>query len=195
IPNPVEMAALAEEVPRRLEALFVGSWIERKGTREMVGAVPRFLNQHREWTFRIVGADDPAAVRSAFPAELGDRVVVEGVVRDRLDVARRMAAATLIVLPSHFESYGLVVAEAVLQGCVPVTTPVGLGAELTDGVTGFVFPPRDAEALVTALQRAASASADERAAIAARTRALIEDRTWERAGEAMDGVLRRVAGA
>lgn len=189
IVNPAKAVAPPGPTERQDEVLFVGGWTPNKGIREMTLALPGFLERHPDWSFRIVGADDPSAVRAAFPAALGERVTVEGVIRDREEVARRMASARLLLLPSHYESYGLVVAEGILQGAVPVTTTVGLGAELTDGTDGFVFPPRDAQALSDALDRASSASS-RLPAIADRARMLVVDRTWDRAGEQMDMLLR-----
>jgi glycosyltransferase involved in cell wall biosynthesis len=50
-------------------------------------------------------------------------------------------ASDIGLLPSRFEGFGLVVAEAMCCGCVPVRTPSG-GCEdqILDGSNGFVIP-------------------------------------------------------
>jgi glycosyltransferase involved in cell wall biosynthesis len=57
-------------------------------------------------------------------------------------------AADVVLLPSRFEGFGLVIAEAMSCGCVPIRTPSG-GSEdqIIDGVNGFVVPFNDPRAL------------------------------------------------
>jgi glycosyltransferase involved in cell wall biosynthesis len=58
----------------------------------------------------------------------------------------------VVAMPSRFEGFGLAVAEAMAAGCPTVSTGVGGLSELVeDGVTGYLVPPDDAEALATAL--------------------------------------------
>lgn len=57
-------------------------------------------------------------------------------------------AADIGLLPSRFEGFGLVIAEAMSCGCVPIRTPSG-GCEdqIVDGYNGFVIPFNDSQAL------------------------------------------------
>jgi glycosyltransferase involved in cell wall biosynthesis len=117
----------------------------------------------------------------AMPPELRERVVVvfvgDGPLRDEVarqaqeppQVATRFVgfqnqralspyyhAADLLVLPSRYESWGLVVNEALHHGlpCV-VSDQVGCAPDLVEpGRTGEVFPAGDVEALRQALGRA-----------------------------------------
>lgn len=60
------------------------------------------------------------------------------------------AAADLVVMPSLYESFGLVALEAMAMGTPVVAADVGgLSYLVKDGRTGFHFPARDAEALAT----------------------------------------------
>jgi glycosyltransferase involved in cell wall biosynthesis len=65
-------------------------------------------------------------------------------------------ASDLMVLPSSYDAFGVVVNEAMLCGCpVAVSDSVGAGRDLVEqGRTGFVFPCGDVEALSAVLQRA-----------------------------------------
>ena len=57
-------------------------------------------------------------------------------------------AADIVLLPSRFEGFGLVIAEAMSCGCVPIRTPSG-GSEdqIVDDVNGFLIPFNDPQAL------------------------------------------------
>ena len=65
-------------------------------------------------------------------------------------------ASDVLVLPSGYEAFGVVVNEAMLCGCpVIVSDSVGAGFDLVrEGETGFVFPTGDVEALSTLLREA-----------------------------------------
>ena len=59
-----------------------------------------------------------------------------------------MKAATMVVLPSHTEGFGLVVAEAMALGKPVAATPVGGNLDLIlPGVTGQLFEVEDADGL------------------------------------------------
>jgi len=68
------------------------------------------------------------------------------------DTREVMWASDALVLPSTKDAFGLVVAEGMLCGLVPIRTPSG-GArdQIEDGVTGFVVPFDDPEALAQRL--------------------------------------------
>jgi glycosyltransferase involved in cell wall biosynthesis len=63
-------------------------------------------------------------------------------------------ASDLLVLPSEYEPFGVVVNEAMLCGCaVSVSDRVGAGYDLVRmGETGFVFPCSDVDALARILR-------------------------------------------
>jgi len=70
-------------------------------------------------------------------------------------------------------------------GTPVVTTPCGGGPEsITDGVDGWLIPPRDIDALVERL-RAAAADRDRTAAVGRAARARAERWTWREAGDAL----------
>ncbi len=70
------------------------------------------------------------------------------VLGQREDVAPVLAAADVVVCPSHFESFGVVNVEAMASGTPVVSTNNGGPAEVVvDGVTGFLVPPKDPSAL------------------------------------------------
>jgi len=69
----------------------------------------------------------------------------------RDDVAGLLAAADLLLLPSHDEPFGLVVAEALAVGTpVLATNRGGVGEYVEDGVSGHLLPPGQPAAWATA---------------------------------------------
>lgn len=77
--------------------------------------------------------------------ELRERLVYLGF---RPDAERVIAAADVVVCSSQFESYGMVNVEAMASGVPVVSTRRGGPSEtVTDGETGFLVDPGDAEAL------------------------------------------------
>src|SRR5207244_4198107 len=108
------------------------------------------------WTCVCVGPlrRDPAfteAVRELIVRHgLADRVMLVGPrTSDALEAY--YAAADLVVLPSHFETYGMVVAEALARG-IPVlaaaagAVPDTLGRAPDGSVPGILVPSRDTAA-------------------------------------------------
>lgn len=75
-----------------------------------------------------------------------------GLARD--DVHSLINRATLVVMPSHVESFGLVALEAMqMQRPVIASAVGGLREIISDGKTGFLIPPRDAISLFQAIER------------------------------------------
>lgn len=127
---------------RGLTMLFVGVAAVRKGVHF---ALEAWLNSpaHRDGRFLIAGEFLPA-YREKFSALLSHPSVQ--VLGHRNDVAELMRQSDILVLPSIEEGYGLVVAEAMGSGCVPLTSDA-----CTDICrhmeTGLVHRAGDVEAL------------------------------------------------
>lgn len=58
------------------------------------------------------------------------------------------AAAEMVIMPSHYESFGMVALEAMAMGRPVIASEVGgLAFLITDGINGYHVPTRDPEAL------------------------------------------------
>jgi len=58
------------------------------------------------------------------------------------------AAAEMVIMPSHYESFGMVALEAMAMGTPVIASEVGgLAFLVQDGRNGYLVPSRDPEAL------------------------------------------------
>ena len=90
-------------------------------------------------------------------AGIADRICFSGL-RIGNDLAQAYAAADVLVLASHAETYGMVVTEALARGLPVIATAVGglpeaLGHTRDGPRPGLLVPPGDSEALAAALRR------------------------------------------
>lgn len=88
---------------------------------------------------------------------LTDKVTLLGI---RKDVPELLSAADVFVLPSAWEGFGLVVAEAMACERVVVATDCGGVAEVL-GQEGFLVPPKNSNALMLAMEKAISLSDED----------------------------------
>jgi len=136
---------------------FVGTLIPRKRPDIFISAIRRYLEQcDSDNVFAVVVGD--GTLRSSLEESsrgLRDRVRFAGFI-NQSEMPSFYSCVDVIVLPSIYESWGLVVNEAAACG-VPaiVSSNVGCCPDLIDErFTGFSFPPEDTDELLTAMGRA-----------------------------------------
>jgi glycogen synthase len=138
--------------------LYSGRFVNRKGIRELLGAIPRVLGAEPETKFVLVGGyGGGAEIERAWLIDVlqpyRHQVHFTGWLTPD-EVARWYGAADILVVPSWYEPFGMVVLEGMLYGLAIAATNLGGPAEiLQHQVTAVLFPPRDAEALANALIR------------------------------------------
>ena len=107
--------------------------------------------------FALVGKPDPANPASVSQAEI-DAWVSEGAVECwgwQDDMPSIFAQAQIVCLPTYHEGFPKSLLEAAASGCAIVTTDIAGCREIVrHGVTGWLVPTRDAQALASALQQA-----------------------------------------
>jgi glycosyltransferase involved in cell wall biosynthesis len=153
---------LAPRPPGPLTVVFLGRMEHRKGTVELLQAVPVVLAQVPETRFVLIGADRPhcpggkthaAYLRDDFPASVQSHVALLGRL-PQPEVDRWLQTADVFVAPSRYESFGLVFVEAMRWGTPVVgTTAGGIPEIVEDGRTGLLVPPESPVDLAATLVR------------------------------------------
>jgi glycogen(starch) synthase len=153
IPNGVEPAEAA--VPEALELPFdrfvlaYGRVVAKKGFDLLVDAFARVSSAYPDIGL-VIGGDGAARgelEQQVAAAGLAARVVFPGRL-SRNQVAWATAAASLFVLPSRVEPFGIVVLEAMRAGLPVVVSNRGGAPDIVrDGVEGFVVDPTDTAGL------------------------------------------------
>ena len=141
----------ADGAPR---VLFAGRLEPRKGPETLVRALPAVLTAVPGVRLAFAGRDaGSAATLRRLAGDLGVAHAVELLGhRDRGALEAQMAAATVCAVPSHWESFGNVVAEAALLGRPVAASDIPPFRELVrDGHTGRLVPVADAGAWAGAL--------------------------------------------
>jgi len=140
--------------------LFVGRIEPLKGIDTMLRAMALIQERYPEAVtntcMAIIGGDpwaeDPDEEMARLQAlrhelDIHDLVTFLGS-RDQDILPNYYAAAEMVIMPSHYESFGMVALEAMAMGTPVIASDVGgLAFLVKDGVNGFHVPSRDPEAL------------------------------------------------
>lgn len=127
IPNGIDVPDTATEQPRQKEVLHLGRLHPKKGIDRLLHAWAAICHDYPDWRLRIVGPSEDGHIeelqRLAEALSLGNSVCFDGPVfgNEKHAAYRR---ASLFVLPTRNENFGMVVAEALAQG-TPVISTVG----------------------------------------------------------------------
>ena len=105
------------------------------------------------------GMDLEAMKQKAASMELTDRVRFTGLLQDQ-ELVDELASGDFFVLSSHYETAGIVLAEALACGIPVVATRVGGIPELVNDSNGILVPPNDPQTLAKAMERCCASHRD-----------------------------------
>ncbi|CAA9451609.1 MAG: hypothetical protein AVDCRST_MAG02-1110 [uncultured Rubrobacteraceae bacterium] len=169
-----------------LRVLCVAQWIPRKGVLDLVRA---WKSEGRPGAvLDLVGETDADAGYAAKVREAASEdpaILVHGPVDDAT-LACLYASADAFALPSRYEGYGIVYAEALSFGLPVVACPVGPVPEVVGGEAALLVPPGDVDALSGALNRVLSDAGLRRKMSAAALRRVAGLPRW---GDTVEGFL------
>ncbi len=167
--------------------LWVGTVEPRKNVSGLVAALERV-----DAPLAVVGPGGWNTDVALLLAPLGDRAHHLGPVPER-DLHRLYAAASVFVLPSHAEGFGLPVLEAMAQG-TPVVTSAGTATEEAAAGAALLVDPTDPASIAEALERVLSDPETARD-LSRRGRQRALSMTWDATAqgyrEAFDEAVRR----
>jgi glycosyltransferase involved in cell wall biosynthesis len=137
--------------------LYAGVLIPGKGVHHLLRAFAKVAQEFPEVRLEIVGRDENPEYaeelrQEVFRLGLNGRVSFVGGV-PQVELANRMRRSCVFVLPSLSEGLGRVVVEAMATGTPVIGSHVdGIPEIVQEGLTGFLVPPGDEEALAERLR-------------------------------------------
>jgi len=139
-----------------LTILYTGRFVERKGIWDLIAAIPIVLDSFPKARFVVAGGYGGGAeierewlVDTLKPFK--DRVLFTGWLTPA-EINQWYENADILVIPSWYEPFGMVVLEGMLYGLPIVATNIGGPAEiLTNNVSAVLVPPKNANALAESI--------------------------------------------
>jgi len=175
--------------------LFSGRFVDRKGIHELMDAIGMVLAVAPQVRFVLAGGhrDCPASQLEAWllPDDLRpyrSQIHFTGWLTPQ-QMEEWYRAADILVVPSWYEPFGMVVLEGMIHGLAVAASAVGGPAEiLRDGETGMLFAPCDASALAQSILRLTNDPELRLRIAAAGARDVRENWLWPRIIEKMQRV-------
>ena len=156
MPNAVAEPARKRErsVSDECHIVMLGRMGPPKGLPELMEALGSERLRALSWRITMAGDGDPETYRKDAEARgIGHKVSIVGWLGAE-QVARLLATADILVLPSRSENLPVAVIEALSYGVAVVTTPVGAIPEIVEHeVSAILVPVKDVAALGSALER------------------------------------------
>lgn len=152
IPHGVE-SPIAEQVKKSPEVrlAFVGVLYEHKGVKILPEIIHRLLAEKHEFHFTFIGE---GVLREDLETELREELrsgIVDFTGRIPVEeVYQKLGDTDIFVYPTHIDAFGLVIAEAMINGAVPVVTRLeGITDSLIDDkINGYLVGQDDIDAFV-----------------------------------------------
>lgn len=143
-----------------LHFLMIGRLMRDKGVWEYAEAAAEISTRHPDVRFSLIGrieSSNPTGIQEADLVRLKRDYPVE-LIGETDDVPAFLAKCHAFVLPTYYrEGLPRTILEALAVGRAVITTDApGCRDAVTDGVNGFLVPPRDAKSLAEAMEKLAA---------------------------------------
>lgn len=175
--------------PNRRRIVFCARMVDVKRPDLLIDAFIRIADERSQWDLVMAGSGPMEEyLKQRLPAELRERVIWTGFLDDQSAVSALYRLSDVLVLPSDYEPWALVINEAVAAGMAVVASNiVGAAAELVrEGVNGHTFPVGDLNELTDCLREVTD---DKRIdAMKAASKPILED--WQQHNDPVKGLRR-----
>ncbi|MBQ6734068.1 MAG: glycosyltransferase family 4 protein [Lachnospiraceae bacterium] len=152
--------------------VFIARILREKGIEEYLSAAARIKKKYPQTEFHVCGFKEKE-YRGRLDKAVAKNIVIYHGERD--DMPSFLKVIHCVALPSYHEGLSNVLLESAASGRVLVTSDIpGCREAVEDGVTGFLIPPRDANALADAMERFLSLSHEARTEMGRQARQKME---------------------
>lgn len=189
IPNgvPEQYHDLPPTAEKGKEILFCGPWTWRKGSDVVGRDLPTFLDKYGDWKLNVVAEEGNAREIVECFRTCIDRVKLHAPMpRDRL--IKLYDSCTFVIVPSRYESFGLVIVEAMARGAAVIATRTGIAESLKCGEDLFILHDLSAGCLAARLEELV-VRRDKVLAVMQLARARAREFRWEIACDAKQRLL------
>jgi glycosyltransferase involved in cell wall biosynthesis len=175
----------------RRRLVYSGRLMSHKRVDLLFNAFLAVAQQRPDWDLVIIGrGSDEQNLRALIPPELADRFIWAGFVDDQAVVSAVYRCSDVLVLPSDFEPWALVINEAAAAGMAIISSNVvGAAAELVrDGINGKLFSAGDLQGLTAAILTVTAPQTIDAMKFA--STAVLAD--WQKRGDPVNGLLQAI---
>lgn len=155
LPNFIDTALFKPKSATKPEnglIVFAGTITPKKGVAELVQAMPAIIQACPDAKLLLIGRDTVdsatgssyiAQLKQQIPTNIKEHIQFQGPV-EHSELPNFFAQAQVCAFPSHMESQGIVVIEAMAMGKMVVASRTGPGPELVEhGISGYLCDPHD----------------------------------------------------
>lgn len=159
IPNGIELAdKLVLKTKKTKSIVFAGTIKPMKGINYLIEAFIQSKASDDKYTLNIYGKDINIQGKSYINELLNkteqiqklvkNKTVIYHGIKPKSEILTKFNEAAICIFPSHFESFGLVVLEAMSMGAIVVYTNQGVAQEIiTDTKDAFLTPIKNSKEL------------------------------------------------
>ncbi|MCA9408165.1 MAG: glycosyltransferase family 4 protein [Candidatus Omnitrophica bacterium] len=158
--NSKNVGRIEDKSEKIIKILYVSRLEHRKGTMVLLQCIPELLAKHANIDFVIIGKDRPHAPDGRYHKEYFEqtyahckgKVLFLGYVSNE-ELEQYYTQADIFVVPSLYESFGLIYVEAMMKGKAVIGTKAGgIPEVIKDGETGILVQPESVEDLYRAVE-------------------------------------------
>lgn len=140
--------ALATHTKAHTKFVFLGRAERRKGIIELNATLTKLINSNAVFSIEFIGP---------IPNELkinDAKIMYHGETRDTKKIKKILSQADVLICPSWSEGFPNVILEAMASGLAIIATNVGAISDMVSEKNGWLIPPFNQKALLTAMQEA-----------------------------------------